>query len=829
MSKHPNREEQNRFREARLTAYLLDELEAEDRAAVEAELAADPELCRELEALSATVALVRGAVPPARLNDERRESLKRLAESAAAGARPQGRLLAFRRAAAAAAVLLVVGGAVWFGAHGWESSETPRVEKLARTLKAVPSATAPAAPKKEINRAIGLGGGAGASARIRVTARKSSRFRDDQQILHELGYQGEQPLAALGYVSGAAGASRPAPPGEKSPQSPRFYRGPSDSPPPNAVDAGKDEGRNDVLYELGYLGGNEAPIAEEELEEPDRFQPPASSPAAPRHLLQICDGYGRCYTGRQVLDYLHRRPQESPRDMFFRYYGDNPFVTTARDAVSTFAADVDTASYPLARNYVVKGHLPPKAAVRTEEFLNDFKSELSPPKEGDFAIHLEYAPSLFGGREGVGLLKVGIKAREVPRSERKPLNLVFVIDSSGSMADGNRLELVKRALGLLVDQLEEGDQVGIVTFNSRGRRVLEPTPGSERWKIREAVRSLSSGGSTNAGEGLFLGYAMAEASFREGAVNRIILCSDGVANTGVTDQEKILAKVRASSEHQIDLTTIGVGMGNHNDVFLEQLADKGNGSCHYVDDLAEARRVFVEHFVGTLQTIARDVKIQVQFDPGSVLSWRQLGYENRALAARDFRNDAVDAGEVGSGHEVVALYELEEAPRPGEGDPVIATVRLRWFPDGADEAVEMKRTLRWSEATGRWGLASPRFRLSAVAAQFAEVLRRSYWARGDSYDELQAQADRLAAELSGDAQVRELRDFIARTRELVRQLEPDDELTALVDEARRMKLQEVRLEDRGEKTAEVEELLKEVRRRNAALERKILDLLAKQG
>ncbi|MFQ5750299.1 MAG: YfbK domain-containing protein, partial [Planctomycetota bacterium] len=203
--------------------------------------------------------------------------------------------------------------------------------------------------------------------------------------------------------------------------------------------------------------------------------------------------------------------------------------------------------------------------------------------------------------------------------------------------------------------------------------------------------------------------------------------------------------------------------------------------------------------------------------------------ENRVLAARDFRNDAVDAGEVGSGHEVVALYELEEAPRPEEGDPLVATVRLRWFPDGAGEAVEMERTLRWSRATGRWGLTQARFRLSAVAAQFAEVLRRSYWARGDSYDELQAQAGRLAGELPGDAQVRELRDFIARTRELVRKLGPDDELTGLVEEARRMQLQQARLEGEGRRSEEVEELLKEVRRQNAELEKKILELLGKQG
>ncbi|HEX9794747.1 MAG TPA: von Willebrand factor type A domain-containing protein [Planctomycetota bacterium] len=542
----------------------------------------------------------------------------------------------------------------------------------------------------------------------------------------------------------------------------------------------------------------------------------------------VVDGYGRRHRGERVIhDYLHRRPAETPRDMFFRYYGDNAFVNSRSDAMSTFAADVDTASYPLVRNYLQQGFLPPKAAVRTEEFVNYFDSGLKAPDDGDFAIQLEYAPSGFGHGGNVGLLKVGLKAREVDRESRKPLNLVFVIDSSGSMGKQNRLELVKRSLELLVDQLRDDDHVGIVTFAGDAKLVLEPTPGRERWVIREAVRSLTHGGSTNAEAGLVLGYDLIERGFVEGGVNRIVLCSDGVANTGETDQQLILERVRAFSERQVDLTAIGVGMGNHNDVFLEQIADKGNGSCHYVDDFDEAKRVFVDRFTGTLQTVARDVKIQVEFDPSTVLRWRLLGYENRSLEHADFRNDAVDAGEVGAGHEVVALYEIEEIGGLAKADTrpaPLATVRLRWKPDGETEAVEMERALTLAERKGSFEASPAAFRVSAVAAQFSEVLRRSFWARGDSYRALEEQADRLRRERPGDATVRELAELIHKSARAIAALPPEGELALLVEEARRMRLLEAESE-LIEAKVDTGHALEELRKRNDELERRIRDLM----
>jgi len=532
--------------------------------------------------------------------------------------------------------------------------------------------------------------------------------------------------------------------------------------------------------------------------------------------FHILDGYGDEHRGMRICEHLRPlHPEETPQAMFFRFYGDNPFVPASQNALATFAADVDSASYPLVRNYLVKKNLPPKDAVRTEEFVNYFTSDLPGPRKGDFSIQLEAGKSLFGDSKETLLLKVGIKAREVARGDRKPLNLVFVVDRSGSMNRGNRMALVKKSLGLLVDQIDAQDSIALVSFNRTAHLELEPTTGEERWKIRDAVQALKTGGSTNVADGLLMGYARAEQAFRKDAVNRVILCSDGVANTGETDQKRILEQVRTMSEQAIDLTTIGVGMGNHNDVLLEQLADQGNGSCHYVDDYQEAKRIFVEGFTGTLQTVARDVKIQVEFDPSHVLRWRQLGYENRAVAAEDFRNDAVDAGEIGAGHEVVALFEVQLASHVQPVD-TLATVRLRWFPDGSKNAQEMEQPLHLGEST-----TSAHYRLSAVAAQFAEVLRRSVHAEEDEYDALLTESEALVQLLPKDTSVAELRDMILQTRNIVEALPEVDPIGRLVREARKIRILEAELRITADRTEKTELFLQELAQQNAELERRI--------
>lgn len=444
--------------------------------------------------------------------------------------------------------------------------------------------------------------------------------------------------------------------------------------------------------------------------------------------------------------------------MFFKHYGVNPFIATDEDALSTFAVDVDAASYTVTRRYLELGQLPPADAVRVEEFVNFFPQGYPRFGHEDFRIQVDGAPSPFG--PGYQLLRIGLKGREIAERDRKSAQLTFVIDVSGSMDREDRLELVKRALRLLVDQLGDGDRVGIVVYGSQGRVLLEPVAlgeeGVGRRRILEAIDRLHPDGSTNAEEGLRLGYEMARRAFRAEANNRLVLCSDGVANVGRTGPESILAQVRTEADRGIQLTTIGFGMGNYNDVLMEQLADKGDGNHYYVDELGEARRVFVENLTGTLQTIAKDAKVQVEFDSTRVLRYRLLGFENRDVADRDFRNDKVDAGEIGAGHEVTALYELKLAPNVTRG--TLATVRLRYArPEqdgaGAPQVREIEQRFDVASLGRRFEDAAPRFRVDAAVAEFAEILRGSYWAKESRLSDVLSVARSAARGLHDDATV----------------------------------------------------------------------------
>ena len=434
--------------------------------------------------------------------------------------------------------------------------------------------------------------------------------------------------------------------------------------------------------------------------------------------------------------------KERPRDMFFRFWGDNPFVITRSDGLSTFAADVDTASFALARSMLRKGILPKRDQIRTEEFVNYAAPDLAAPTDGTFAVYSELSPSPFGGREDRWLLRVGVRAKDMAPEERPPLALTFVVDTSGSMGTDNRLELVKHALRLLVGQLDGRDTISIVGFSDRAVEVLPPTPASASDAIETALFGLQPGGGTNAEAGLKLGYAQVlSAGAAPGAQRRVIFLSDGVANLGQADQNRLAVEVAEYADQGVFLNTIGVGMSNHNDLFLEQLANKGQGVCDYVGDAADARRAIVERFVSGFVTVAKDLKIQVEFDGQAVLRWRQLGYENRAVADRNFRSDAVDAGEVGAGHQVTCFYELELASAVSEVDVSLAKVRLRWKPiDPSESEAGVQETEHAFSYRGivapSFRAASPGFRLGALSAQFAELLRRSYHARGDSMERL---------------------------------------------------------------------------------------------
>jgi Ca-activated chloride channel family protein len=458
-------------------------------------------------------------------------------------------------------------------------------------------------------------------------------------------------------------------------------------------------------------------------------------------------------------------PNDEPYgDVFFESAGTSPFIDTEDDALSTFGLDVDTGSYTVVRRYLRDGHLPPRDAVRVEELINYFDYAEAPPRREDFALLAEGAPAIFAQGPRYRLVRFHLQAREVREAARKPAVLVLVVDVSGSMDQENRLGLVRSSLEKLLGQLQERDRIGLVTFGDRARAVLEPT--ADRQRVREALESLVPQGSTNAEAGLMLGYEMLGRHRRDGAIHRVVLCSDGVANVGETAAERILDRVGEEARGGFELTTLGFGMGNYNDVLMEKLADRGNGRYAYIDSLEEAHRVLVEELTGTLQTVASDARVQVEFNPQTVERYRLLGYENRDLADHRFRDDRADAGEIGAGHGVTALYEIKLAPSLVEDDAPrrarLATLRLRYRSSETGRFEEQERRVGLEDLASSWDEASPSFRLAALVAEFAEILRGSWWAKEGSLDEVFRRAQRVSADLPGNAQAAEFAALAGR-------------------------------------------------------------------
>jgi Ca-activated chloride channel family protein len=454
-------------------------------------------------------------------------------------------------------------------------------------------------------------------------------------------------------------------------------------------------------------------------------------------------------------------------DMFFEDYGVRGFVTTAKDNLSTFAVDVDSGAYTVARSYVQEGWLPPEDAVRAEEFINYFDYQYPNPEAGtSFGITVDSAPFPFAERQTNRMLRIGVQGYEVPVDERQDVALTFVIDVSGSMDMDNRLGLAKRALYLLVDQLRPTDRVAIVVYGSNARTVLDMTPVSEKQTILSSINRLVAEGSTNAAAGLWLGYRVASENFDPEVANRVVLLSDGVANVGETGPDDILAVIKEHAAEGINLTTIGLGMGNYNDTLMEQLANDGDGFYAYVDSMQEAERIFVDKLTGSLLTIARDAKIQVEFNPATVERYRLVGYENRDVADDDFRNDEVDAGEIGAGHSVTALYELEMLPGVEEvAAPLVATVRLRWEEPGTGEVIELEQLFTLDDVVATFEESDPRFQLAVAVAEYAELLKRSPFAWEGSLADLSAEVQRIsdliaATEGEQDADIKELAQLV---------------------------------------------------------------------
>jgi Ca-activated chloride channel homolog len=443
----------------------------------------------------------------------------------------------------------------------------------------------------------------------------------------------------------------------------------------------------------------------------------------------------------------------------------NGAIDPHRQPQSTFGLDIDTASYTYARRQILDGRRPDPATIRPEEFVNAFGQDYPQPPGAGFAVAVDGArlPRTHEAPADTRLLRVGLQTRAEDAENRPDAALTFVVDVSGSMAEPGRLDLVRDAMNTLVDQLRPTDAVALVAYDDTARVLRPMTQVRNRAALHSAIDDLQPGGSTNLEAGLVTGYQVARDGFVPGATNRVILLSDGLANVGDTTAEPILNQIREAAAKQITLLGVGVG-SDYGDALMERLADQGDGFVVYVSDIDQARQLFVTRLPATLTLRARDAKAQVTFDPSTVVSYRLLGYEDRALAPSQFRDDTVDGGEVGPGHSVTALYlvRLRAGVSPVA---IVAQARVRWQ-DPVDRAAhEAARGITVADLQGAFATASPRLRVCYAAAFFAEVLRSDPEAGQVSLDDLASTASGAYA-VTKDAQVRDLADVIGRAREL---------------------------------------------------------------
>jgi Ca-activated chloride channel family protein len=442
--------------------------------------------------------------------------------------------------------------------------------------------------------------------------------------------------------------------------------------------------------------------------------------------------------------------------------GRNPQTDALQDNRSTFALDVDTASYTIARNYLRNGVLPDAASVRTEEFVNFFAQDFSPTTERGLSIRADGASVPFLGADH-RVVRVGVVGQSVDPGERKPASITVVVDTSGSMADRNKLDLVKAGLHRLVRSLRSDDTVEIVSFSSQAGVVVDRTrvtAGGES-RLDDAIDSLRPQDSTNLEAGLALGYDEARAAFRPGTINRVVLATDGVANTGRTEADAILQRVSEEAGQDIQMVAIGVGFGNYNDVLMEQLADRGDGFYAYVDQPAESERLFAEQLTTTLQTVALDGKAEVRFNPQVVQTYRLLGYEDRAIPDGSIADPRIGGGALGAGHVTTALYDVQllgGAERDGRVRPgaTLATVSVHWTdPDGHD-GKDRSHDITVADVSGRFEQSPVRLRQDVWVAAFAERLRGGGWDGQVQLGEIAEGVDGLAGPLESDADVTEL-------------------------------------------------------------------------
>ena len=507
---------------------------------------------------------------------------------------------------------------------------------------------------------------------------------------------------------------------------------------------------------------------EPKKEEAERRAPPPPPPAEPAPVMaEALSVAPRTTSKRASGKAMRRRPKRRPRMMAppprpkpsriavadappppdmnteeYKATQEADFKSALQTPLSTFSIDVDTASYANARRFIEQqNRLPPKDAVRIEEFVNYFTYGYADPKgEHPFGIHTEVSTAPWNPKHK--LVHIGVQGKKVDTAALPPQNLVFLLDVSGSMNRANKLPLLKQAFRMLVDNLRPHDRVAIVVYAGAAGLVLPSTPGKQREKILDALDRLRAGGSTAGAAGIQLAYKVAMENFQDGGNNRIILATDGDFNVGTSSEGELVNLIEEKRKTGVFLTILGFGRGNYKDNKMEMLSNKGNGNAAYIDSVLEAKKVLVTEMGGTLLTIAKDVKIQVEFNPAKVKGYRLIGYENRALADRDFRDDTKDAGELGAGHSVTVLYEIipadSDEPLPGVADlkyqkreisdaakasPEMMTVRLRYKQPDGDTGIEVEQPL--IDRLTPLAKTSDDFRFSAAVATFAQVLRGS--------------------------------------------------------------------------------------------------------
>lgn len=459
-------------------------------------------------------------------------------------------------------------------------------------------------------------------------------------------------------------------------------------------------------------------------------------PRAPQSVVVTGSAIGRPapYPGQPRVD-TERYPDATP----------NPVKRTAEDPVSTFSIDVDTASYANVRRFLNDGEQPPTDAVRVEELINYFDYGYAPPpnRQPPFATTVAVAPSPWSPDRQ--LVHIGVQGYELPARERPPLNLVFLIDTSGSMSSPDKLPLAQKAMDVLIDQLGPDDRVSMVAYAGSAGAVLAPTDGRQKLMIRCALGSLRSGGSTAGGEGLALAYDLAKQNLDPKAVNRVVLMTDGDFNVGIADPARLKDFVAERRKDGVYLSVYGFGRGNYNDVMMQTLAQNGNGTAAYIDGLTEARRLFREDLPRSFFPIADDVKIQVEFNPAAVVEYRLIGYETRLLNREDFNNDQVDAGEVGSGASVTALYEITPTGARPSTDPLryqpaarargpageLAFLKIRYKPPGEDRSRLISQAITSRDRVADLGQAPEATRWAVAVAGFGQILRQAPWVGAD--------------------------------------------------------------------------------------------------